>query len=382
MIYLNNVATGAPQSTDSARVLSKRALNRALLDRQLLLRRAEMPALEALEHLAGMQAQNPYPTYYGLWSRLADFGPEQLAERLLDRSAVRIALMRGTIHLVTARDCLRMRPLLQPVLERLLQASILQELEGVNLAELEAAGRALLEDQPCTFSELGARLGERWPGYSADALSGIIRCRLPLVQIPPRGVWGEGGLAIHTTAESWLGEPLVEDASLPGLIIRYLTAFGPATVKDIQVWSGLTRIQAAVDQLRPYLRTYRDEAGFELFDVTEAVLPDPDTPAPVRFLGEFDNMLLSYHDRSRIMGEAVKPRVFTKNGIIRAAVLVDGFVRGIWSIEERKGTARLTVELFGPISESEKHEMEEEGWRLLQFAAPKSTHRDIQLYLP
>ncbi|MFB9329229.1 winged helix DNA-binding domain-containing protein [Paenibacillus aurantiacus] len=363
-------------------ILSKRTLNRTLLHRQLLLRRADMPVLEALEHLAGMQAQNPYPTYYGLWSRLVDFRPEQLAERLLDRSAVRIALMRGTIHLVTARDCLRMRPLLQPVLERLLQASILRELEGLDLSEIAAAGRTLVEEKPCTFSELGARLGERWPGYSADALSGLLRCRLPLVQIPPRGVWGEGGLAVHTTAESWIGEPLAEDASLPGLIIQYLTAFGPASVKDIQVWSGLKRIQTAIDQLRPYLRTYRDESGQELFDVMDAVLPDPETPVPIRFLGEFDNMLLSYHDRSRIMDESIKPRVFTKNGIIRAAVLVDGFVRGIWSIEERKGTAILAVELFEPLSQAEKREMEEEGSRLLHFAAPDAAHHDMQLYLP
>ncbi|MFC4103272.1 winged helix DNA-binding domain-containing protein [Paenibacillus xanthanilyticus] len=379
---MDYVAAGAPQSTHANRILSTRELNRTLLSRQLLLRRAEMPVLDALEHLAGMQAQNPYPPYYGLWSRLTDFQPEHLAERLLDRSAVRIVLMRGTIHLVTAQDCLRMRPLTQPVLERWLQGSVLKQLEGVDLDELESAGRALVEEKPRTFSELGIRLGERWPGYSADALTGVIRCRLPLVQIPPRGIWGEGGLAVHTTAESWIGEPLAEDASLPSLIMQYLTAFGPASVKDVQVWSGLTRIQAAIEQLRPYLRTYRDEAGQELFDVLEAELPDPDTPAPVRFLGEFDNMLLAYHDRSRIMNASIKPRVFTKNGIIRAAVLVDGFVRGIWSIEERKGTATLTVELFGPISDTEKQDMEEEGWRLLQFAAPDAAHHDIQLYLP
>lgn len=359
------------------KTLSRRDLNRALLARQLLLRRSDMPVLTAVRHLVGLQAQAPNPPYVGLWTRLQSFHHEQLSQLILNRSIVRIALMRSTIHLVTADDCVTLRPILQAVQDRGLQGVFGKKLAELDLDALAAAGRALLEAQPLTLGELGKRLEAQWPQRDATALAQAVRCRLPLVQVPPRGIWGASGQAAHTTAEAWLGRPLAEGASLEAMLLRYLAAFGPASVKDMQVWSGLTRLREVVERLRPSLLTFRDEQGNELFDLPEAPRPDAGTPAPPRFLGEFDNMLLSYDDRSRIMAEGVKQRVFTDNGIIRAALLVDGFVIGIWSITLKRKVGVLTVTLFRELSEEERTGVEAEAEGLFAFHFPEAESTEI-----
>lgn len=359
------------------KILSRRDLNRALLARQLLLARSDMPVLAAVEHLVGLQAQAPNPPYVGLWTRLQNFRHEQLSQLILDKSIVRIALMRSTIHLVTVDDCVTLRPLLQPVQERGLQGAFGKKLAELDLDALAAAGRALLEAQPLTYSELGGRLQEQWPQREAAALAQAVRCRLPLVQVPPRGIWGTSGQAAHTTAEAWLGRPLAEGASLEAMVLRYLAAFGPASVKDVQVWSGLTRLREVVERLRPGLLTFRDEQGTELFDLPGAPRPDASTPAPPRFLGEFDNMLLSYEDRTRIMDDEVKHRVFTANGIIRATLLLDGFVSGIWSFTQKRKAAVLTITLFRPLLGNEQKDIEAEAQQLLTFLAPSAESREV-----
>src|SRR5215469_11841492 len=238
----------------SSDALSTQALNRALLARQRLLARVPLAAngdraghvIETVEHLAGLQAQAPFPPYYGLWSRLDGFRPGDLAELLVNRAVVRIALMRGTIHLVSARDAAMLRPLTQPVLDRALKALFGTQLPSVDTGAIAAAGRALVEEQPRTFSELGALLAERWPEHPPGTLAIAVRTLVPLVQVPPRAVWGQAGQSLHTSAESWLGRPLVLQPSLTGLVRRYLAAFGPATVADIQAWSGLTRLREPV----------------------------------------------------------------------------------------------------------------------------------------
>ncbi|TMV48468.1 winged helix DNA-binding domain-containing protein [Paenibacillus mesophilus] len=363
-------------------VLGTRALNRALLARQLLLRRASMSAYDALEHLAGFQAQAPTPPYIGLWTRLESFRHEELSDLIVNRQAVRIALMRSTIHLVTARDCVGFRPVLQPLLERALIGSYGKRLAGLDIAALAAAGRTLVEERPRTFSELGRLLQEQWPDRDPSALANAVRNFVPLVQIPPRGIWGSSGQAAHTSAEAWLGTPLSSDTLPDEMILRYLAAFGPATVKDMQVWSGLTRLSEAVDRLRPQLRTFIDRIGNELFDLPDAPLPDPDAPVPVRFLSEFDNMLLSHDDRTRIIADEHRPLVFTENGIIRATILVDGFVNGLWTIERKRKAADLIIRPFGPLSEEASDALLEEGARLLEFAAADSVTREIRMVSP
>jgi hypothetical protein len=367
-------------------VLSRRALNRSLLSRQLLLSREPAVAgderagqiLATIEHLAGLQAQAPLPPYYGLWSRLAGFRPADLARLLLDRRVVRIALMRGTIHLVSARDCLLLRPLLQPVLSRGFAANYGPRLAGVSHDELAAAGRALAEEQPRSFSELGALLSSRWPAHDPAALAQGVRALVPLVQVPPRAIWGAGGPALHTSAESWLGQELAEPASRTELVRRYLTAFGPAAVADIQAWSGLTRLREVVQELRPGLREFRDEAGRELWDLPDAPRPDPDTPAPVALVAEFDNLLLSHADRARIISEPDRKRLFPRNGVIPGAVLVDGFVAGSWRIATSRDAAALIIRPFGRITSSSRTAISAEGVRLLDFARPDAEDRNVR----
>jgi hypothetical protein len=367
--------------------LSARALNRALLDRQLLLRREPLPGatgrradrvIETVEHLVGLQAQAPFPPYYGLWSRLDGFRPEDLSSLILERRVVRIGLMRGTIHLVSADDCLRLRPAVQSVLERGLRANFGRQLTDVDRAALARAGRALVEDRPMTFSELGGALAPRWPQYPPNALAQGVRALVPLVQVPPRAVWGQAGQAAHTSAEAWLGRPLAASASPDQVVLRYLAAFGPATVADAQAWSGLTRLREVTERLRKRLRTFRDEQGRELFDLPDAPRPDRDTPAPVRLVAEFDNLILSHADRTRVISEPDRQRLYTKNGIFPGTVLIDGFVRGMWRITIARRAAVLTVEMFGPVGGRDRDAVAAEGERLLEFAAPGSPDAEFR----
>jgi hypothetical protein len=353
------------------RVLTLRELNRATLERQMLVRRQKLPAAEAIEHLVGLQAQAPNPPYVGLWTRLEGFHPDELARLITDRRAVRIALMRNTIHLVTARDCLKLRPLLQPVFDRALYANRTHRagIDGMDVEAVVAAGRALLEERPRTAKALGELLQERWPNRDPSSLARAIRHLVPLVQVPPRGIWGKSGQATHTTAAAWLGRPLDPDPSLDELVVRYLAAFGPATVRDVQTWSGLARLGEVTDRLRPHLRTFRDERGKELFDLPDAPRPDQDTPAPPRFLPEFDNLILSHADRTRIIANDFRKEIASKNGMVPATVLVDGFVRGTWKTERTRGKVTLVIEPFEPLSKEDCDTLAEEGEQLFRFVA-------------
>ena len=355
-------------------VLGPRELNRATLERQMLLRRRKLSAVEAIERLVGMQAQAPAPPYVGLWTRLEDFHPDELARLILERRAVRIALMRNTVHLVSARDCLALRPLMQPVFDRTLYSTRANRahLEGVDIEALVAAGRTLLEEKPRTAKELGELLQEQWPDRDPASLARAIRHLVPLVQVPPRGLWGNSGPAVHTTAEAWLGRPLDPTPSIEETISRYLGAFGPATVKDIQTWSGLTQLGEVIERLRPRLRIFRDESGKELFDVPDAPMPDPDTPAPLRFLPEFDNLILSHADRTRVIAEEYRKAIASKNGMVPATVLVDGFVRGTWKTERSRGKATLEIKPFEPLAKEDRDALTEEGERLIRFTGSKS----------
>jgi hypothetical protein len=361
-------------------VLGPRALNRALLERQMLLRRSDLSAFDAIEHLVGMQAQSPLAPYVGLWTRLEGFRPGELVRLTNDREVVRIALMRNTVHLVTSQDCLMLRPLTQVIFDRDLRVNttFAPRLRGIDVGALAAAGRALVEEHPRTNAELGALLGERWPERDAASLAFAIRSQVPLVQVPPRGIWGKGGQVRCTSAEAWLGRPLYADPSAEDMVVRYLAAFGPATVKDIQQWCGLTRLRDVVERLRPRLVTFRDEAGNELFDLPDAPRPGPDTPAPARFLPEYDNLFVSHADRTRVISEADLERLRATERLVRGSMLVDGFFRGLWQIRQQRGVATLHIESYGPLPNHDRESVADEGAHLLAFAASDAKVRDIE----
>jgi hypothetical protein len=362
----------------AADVLGTRVLNRTLLRRQLLLERAALSAERAVEHLAGLQAQAPDPPYLGLWTRLDGFRLHDLSDAITQRRVVRIALHRNTIHLVTAADCLALRPILQPVLDRAVKTAFAPRLAGADPADVGALGRTLVEREPMTFGALGRALAERWPDADPFALAQTVRQLVPLVQVPPRGVWGSSGQPAHTSAETWLGAPQSEHAAPDDLVLRYLAAFGPASVRDAQTWCGLTRLGDVVRRQADRLRRYRDENGVELLDLADVELADPDQDPPVRLLPEFDNILLSHADRSRILPPQYKSAVFTNNGLIKATVLVDGFVAGRWRIERAKRQATLVVEPFGKLARTRRARVAAEARRLLAVAAADAEERDVR----
>ncbi|WP_413759476.1 winged helix DNA-binding domain-containing protein [Streptomyces sp. MMBL 11-3] len=349
--------------TSTAPVLSVRALNRATLERQLLLRRATLSATDAVAHLVGLQAQNVKPPYLALAARLEGFAPQELSAAMEERAAVRIVTLRSTLHTHTADDCLTLRPLVQAARDRELHG-FRHGLAGVDLDRLAAVARELVEERPRTMKELREALLVRWPDADPSALAIAARCRLPLVQVTPRGLWGRSGQVALTTAEHWLGRPAQPVPAPDATVLRYLAAFGPASVKDMQTWAGLTRLREVFERLRPRLVTFADERGVELFDLPDAPRPAADTPAPARLLPEFDNLLLSHADRSRVVAPHHRGRTWQGNQA-HPTLLVDGFLAGVWRLREAGGESVLTVEPFGTLTGRQRTEVTEEAERLL-----------------
>jgi Winged helix DNA-binding domain len=361
--------------------ITNRALNRSLLQRQLLLGRVEKPIGETVAHLLGLQAQATLPPYYGLWSRLDGFDPDELGRMLTDREVVRLSLMRGTVHLVTVGDALKLRPLVQPVIERAHNGAFGRRVGDVDLVELRRAVGRLLAAGPLTERELGARLVERGLGADVQAIGNAARAYVPLVQLPPRGVWGLAGQATYAPLESWTGRAQEAAPSIDDIVLRYLGSFGPASVMDMQTWSGLTRLKGVFARLRPRLVTFRNEDGKELFDLPEAPRPDPETPVPVRFLGEYDNVLLGHADRRRIIPADFPWQEMLAPGRFVSNLLVDGVLRGTWWIErEGKGKKRATLGIrpFRRLSRAEREEVSAEAQRMVEFATPDAETRDVR----
>ena len=357
--------------------LGLRALNRATLHRQLLLDRAAMTALDAVRHLAGLQAQAPLAPYVGLWTRLAGFRHEDLKDLLTERVVLRAHLMRNTVHLVDAGDYVRFRPLYQPLLGRHLAGNFSRNLVGVDLAELAAAAAALLGETALTRVELGARLAPRWPDHDPASLAYAASHLLPLVQVPPRGLWGEqNSRAAFMLADAWLRNPAPAPARTPApaLVLRYLAAYGPASVADVQAWSGLSRLREVTDRLGARLRAFSGPDGGELLDLPDAPRPDPDVPAPPRFLPEYDNLLLSYAERSRVIPHRRPVPLPPGHGATGGTLLVDGVWQADWKIV--KGA--LEIEPFIQLSASDRDAVAAEGERLLGFATPAIAVRDVR----
>ncbi|WP_214403609.1 winged helix DNA-binding domain-containing protein [Pseudonocardia lacus] len=355
-----------------------RALNRATLARQLLLARAELPAVDAVAHLCGLQAQEPQEPFVGLWSRLPAFDPASLSEPLVEREVVRTHLMRRTMHLVTARDALAWRARHGAMLRQRVTGVYRRELAGVDPDELAAAGEALLADrEPRTMSEIGRALVERWPDAGARPLGeAVIGALVPVVQVPPRGVWRATGGARYVRLAAWLDreiDPPAPDGADPvgeALVRRYLAAYGPAASADLRAWCGLAGLPRAVAAVRDELVCFRDERGRELLDLPDAPRPDPDTPAPVRFLPAFDNAILGYDDRSRIIDDAHRNLSVAGERV----VLVDGRVAATWTVDA--GTVAVTP--LHHLSPDDREAVAEEGLEVSAFLS-EGAHRRVRV---
>ncbi|WP_034621874.1 winged helix DNA-binding domain-containing protein [Cellulomonas sp. URHE0023] len=375
-------------------LLSSAQLNRALLARQHLLDRHSGPALEVVEDLVGQQAQNAWSPYVGLWSRVSGFRPAELGDAIWDRTVARIAVMRGTIHLVTRDDALLLPALMAPLYARDLEVNVQHAagLRGVDVGEVTAVARTLVELEPRVTTDLGRLLAERWPQVAPSTLAYAARGTLPLVQVPPRGVWGRSGATTWTTADAWFGtasadlsEPDVLEREHERLVLRYLRAFGPASVADVQNWSGLRGLRAVVDRLGDQLVRYRADpppGGVrprELLDVPDGPLPDPGTPAPVRFLPDLDNVLLGHADRTRIISEEHRRSLATSNGVVPPTFLLDGRVAGTWAVSrERDAPATLTVRPFAPVTAADRRLVEDEAEAFVRFMADDAVaHRVV-----
>jgi hypothetical protein len=354
------------------RVLSLRELGRATLARQLLLERHRLPAVEAVGRLAGMQAQEPGPPYLGLWSRLEGFDAGELTEAIERREVVRAALMRGTLHLMPSGDFLRLRAAIAPAVGEGMLRVLGKRAEGIDVDELVAEGRALFEESDALSAKaMRDSLAERHPEADVRALAAVVRTQLPLVRVPDGGRWGFTPKAPFTDAERWLGKPLRKSADRKELVRRYLAAFGPATVKDAEAWSGVEGLAPAFEGLDGFA----DEKGRELFDLAEAPRPGEDVEAPVRLLPEFDNLLLAHADRRRVIADSHREHLTSKNLRVRATVLVDGTVAAFWRTE---GTSRLVVEPLRGLKAAERRAIEEEASGLLAFAEPKAKSPTVE----
>jgi hypothetical protein len=354
--------------------LSAGAVNRATLARQLLLERADVGAVEAVQRLAGLQGQEPKHPYLGLWSRVDGFAEEQLTKAVEEREVVRATMFRGTLHLVTAADYLRFRTTMRPVLEAGLRM-LGDRAEGLEPQKVVAAAKRILAKEPLTFTEVRDALQAEFPEVNDRALGFCTRMMVPLVMFPTDTRWGWSANARFTPAEEWLKATIHFSAVPEELVTRYLEAFGPATPADFQTWSGLTKAKLYFDAVE--LETFTDEAGKTLYDVPGGPRPDEETPVPVRFLPEFDNLLLSHAKRERIIADEHRPAVFTKNLRVKSTYLVDGLVAGVWSAEKKRGVATLTLTPFGRSLKKTQAELEREGSALLRFLEPDAKTYDL-----
>jgi hypothetical protein len=369
-------------TTVGPETLTLRQLNRATLARQMLLARERLTPLRAIERLVGMQAQYPRPPFLGLWARVEGFERDDLTKLFLERKVVRATLLRGTLHVATAKDFVALRPVMQPVLDAGMH-TILRALGArVDPKRLAERAREILAEGPQTFEEVRDRLGRAEPRANERAMVFAVRMLLPLVQVPvgKEAPWAFPGNPRFALAEEWLGKAIPTDAPAApdALVLRYLAAYGPASVADLQAWCGLPKLRERVEPLRARFVTFRDEKGRELFDLPDAPRPDGDVPAPVRLVADYDNLITTRADE-RFVAKGQRSRIFLPGLRVAATVLVDGFVAGTWKLERKKDVATLTVEPFAPFSARTRKEVATEGETLLRFAEPDARSYEVRV---
>lgn len=359
----------------AAEPLTLRHLNRATLARQMLLARKKTPLPKAVEQLIAVQAQMPKPPFVGLWTRVQGATRERIAQLLRDRTLVRATTMRGTLHLMTAADYVACRSSLQEDLDRGLAAILGARLAGIDIDRIVGAARTHFA-VPRTFDEMRRLLQETFPALDERAMGYSVRLTLPLVQVPTDDVWAYPAPASFISAETWLKKAPDPSKGRDGLVLRHIAGYGPTTVTDTQAWLGMQGLKPAFERLRPALVSLRGPGRAELFDLPGAPRPEPDVPAPVRFLPEWDNILIGRGDE-RFVAAAHRKAVFLPGLRVASTILIDGVVAGTWKAERKKATVTLTVAPFAKLSKAVRAELEEEGDALLQFLEPEATTRDL-----
>jgi hypothetical protein len=369
-------------------VLTLRELNRATLARQMLLEpAADVTVAGAVERLVGLQAQQASAPYVGLWTRLAAFDRDDLAKAIDDRSVVKATVMRATLHLVTADDYPWVRRALHPALAGAGDTIATRRggKGGFDPDEVLSAARGFFAEEPHTWAELTAMLKELHPDVDVGSMRYTVRTHLPLVQVPTDTRWSYPGQPRFTLADDWLGEKVrvddeeQDDGDLERLVRRYLAAFGPASVTDIQTWSGLTKLKEPIGRFKDDLVTYRDEQRRELLDVPDAPLPGEDAPAPERFLPDYDNLLLSHQKRTRVVADEHRKRVYLPGLRVAPTFLVDGFVAGTWTVEKAKGTATLVIDPFAKLPKKSRSALVEHAERLVRFVEPAAKDHAVRV---
>ena len=360
------------------RILTLRELNRATLARQLLLERESMPLPAVIERLAGLQAQLARAPYVGLWTRVSELHREALDQLIDNRTVIKATWVRATLHLCTANDYLRFRTTLQPMLTR--AASTIGKGRGAKFDQnkLLQAAREYIGERPRTFAEISEMVSILMPDQDVGALRYAVRMHLPLVQVPVTGGWSYSNQPEFTLAESWVGRSISTEDRLPELVVRYLAAFGPASVTDMQTWSGMAALKEPFEKLKPELKIYRAEGRREFFDAPDLAIPSGDVPAPVRFLPEFDNLLLSHSIRARVIADEHRSKVYLPGLRVAATILVDGFVRGVWKIDKTKNAAALLIEPFDKLTRDDRAALIEEGEQLIRWVEPEAKSFEVQ----
>lgn len=348
--------------------LSQRGLNRATLARQFLLERADVEPVRAIESLTALQAQSARSPFIALWSRIREFDADSLRRAIDRRKVVKSTLMRSTLHLTSARDYTLFRPALHASLVSLAAGMLRGRMQDVDVDLVVKAVRGFLADEPRTFAEIFTLLEERFPDADVRALGYTARLHVPLVQIPAETRWSfPASPARFGLAEEWLGKTVPSDGPAKALVLRYLGSLGPATVADISNWTGLRGVREVVDGLN--VLRFRNEDGKEVLDLPDAPRPPADTPAPVRFLPEFDNIVLSGADRSRFMTKEQQRAIFTNNLAYAATFLVDGQVAGAWRVDRKRKT--LVVEPFATPKKATRDAVADEALALASFLDPE-----------
>jgi hypothetical protein len=372
----------SPRATVDAPVITLRELNRATLARQMLLERAAFPVVTAIERLAALQAQWAPSPYLALWTRLRNFDRESLWSAIEKKhTVIRARLMRGTLHLVSARDFYAYAVATQD-----LQRGAWNRLQVGRGVDPKAVARLAVAfaRQPRTKEDVVAHLTERLGSFGGPytwLIWRFVSAHADLVSAPPGGHWAYGGTnAPYVAARHWItgGSRPAEDDALRLLINRYLAAFGPASLADIAQFAGQVppRIRPVLERIAPSLRRFTDEQGRTLYDLPRAPRPGADVNAPVRFLPRYDELLIGYEHRDRVIAPKHRAAVYTKNAIIEAVFLVDGLAAGTWALERTKSDAVLRIRPFGALGRADRAAATLEGEALARFMAPDArTHR-------